>query len=318
MRTEAIRTEDLRGVFPVPPLARKQGPGRPLDLEQNDRIVRHIAGGGITRLIYGGNAFLYHINMADYEQMLDWLSGLDDSLWCIPSIGPGFGRAMEQAALLSKYRFPMAMMLPSGDPRDAAGIAVGVAEVAQAAGIPLMAYVKDENNLGGDKERGLDALAGLIDRGICRAIKYAVVRENPAQDAYLTSLLRRIDRKYVISGIGERPAVAHTRDFQLPGFTTGSGCVAPALSQLLFELCSRKSWAEAESVRGLFLPLEDLRDAYGPARVLHHAVELAGIAAAGPILPLLSACNEEQLSRVAPAAQALCAARAPMAYASRR
>ena len=36
------------------------------------------------------------------------------------------------------------------------------------------------------------------------------------------------------------------------------------------------------------MPLEDLRDAWGPARVLHHATELAGIAPTGPIPPFVS------------------------------
>ena len=54
--------------------------------------------------------------------------------------------------------------------------------------------------------------------------------------------------------------------------------------------CSRRAgisnWTEAEALRADFMPLEDIRDAWGPARVLHHATELSGIAPAGPIPPL--------------------------------
>ena len=50
--------------------------------------MAHIARAGITRLIYGGNAFLYHVTLAEYEQMLDWLTGLPDPLLAIPSAGP--------------------------------------------------------------------------------------------------------------------------------------------------------------------------------------------------------------------------------------
>jgi hypothetical protein len=53
------------------------------------------------------------------------------------------------------------------------------------------------------------------------------------------------------------------------------------------------------------MPLEDLRDAWGPARVLHHATDLAGIAPTGPIPPYVSALDEQQLSRLAPVARAL-------------
>ena len=72
-----------------------------------------------------------------------------------------------------------------------------------------------------DREKGLDAVGRLFDDGVCIGIKYAVVRENPAQDDYLDGLLKRVNRTSVISGIGERPAVTHLRDWKLPGFTTG-------------------------------------------------------------------------------------------------
>jgi hypothetical protein len=55
-----------------------------------------------------------------------------------------------------------------------------------------------------------------------RGHQYAVVRTDPARDTYLDGLLKRVDRQRVISGIGERPAVIHLRDWQLSGFTTGS------------------------------------------------------------------------------------------------
>src|SRR6267378_8686392 len=101
MKTKNIIAEDLRGVFAVPPLARRSDTARSIDFEQNNLIVRHITSGGITRLIYGGNAFLYHFALAEYEQLLDWLAGLD--AWAIPSVGPDYGRAIDQAALLRKH-----------------------------------------------------------------------------------------------------------------------------------------------------------------------------------------------------------------------
>src|SRR5204863_8646011 len=144
-------------------------------------------------------------------------------------------------------------------------------------------YLKEENNFGADQEAGLDVVARLVDASVCVSIKYAVVRQNPAEDAYLESLLRRVERHRVVSGIGERPAVVHLRDWKLPGFTTGSGCVAPRLSNSLFAACQRGDFDQAETLRANFLPLEDLRDGWGPARVLHSATELADIATTGPI-----------------------------------
>ncbi len=294
MKTNSISPEDLRGVFAVLPLARRRDASRSLDLAQNDLIVRHIVSGGITRLIYGGNAFLYHITLAEYEELLEWLAGLSDQLWIIPSIGPSYGRAMDQAKLLRKFQFPCAMVLPCSDPSDAAGLERGYREIAEATDAALIVYLKDERNFGADKERGLDAMARLLDDGVCVGIKYAVVRNDPSRDAYLEALLSRVDRKSVISGIGERPAVVHLRDWKLPGFTTGSGCIAPRLSQMLFAACARQDFDEAEALRAEFISLEDLRDQWGPAKVLHSAIESAGIAETGDIPPFVSDLSEEQ------------------------
>jgi dihydrodipicolinate synthase/N-acetylneuraminate lyase len=305
MKTTPVSIEDLRGVFPVPPLARKSDARRSIDFDQNNRIVRHIANGGMTRFLYGGNAFLYHITLAEFEALLDWLSRFADNLWAIPSLGPSYGRAIDQAAILRRYRFPCAMMLPCGDPRDAAGLERGLREIAEESGTPLILYLKDENNFGPDREAGLDVVARLVDDGVCVAIKYAVVRQNPANDAYLESLLKRVDRNRVVSGIGERPAVIHMRDWKLPGFTTGSGCIAPRLSNQIFEACIRNDFDAAERLRAEFLPLEDLRDAWSPAKVLHHATSLAAVAETGPVPPFLSALSEEQLRKLAPVASLL-------------
>ena len=40
-----------------------------------------------------------------------------------------------------------------------------------------MLYLKEEMNMGADLMAGLDAVARLVEEGVCIAIKYAVVRE---------------------------------------------------------------------------------------------------------------------------------------------
>jgi dihydrodipicolinate synthase/N-acetylneuraminate lyase len=307
MKRTPLAPDDLRGVFAVPPLPRRGSARRPIDFAENDRLVRHMAAGGLTRFLYGGNAFLYHVTLAEYEELLRWLSGFADDHWAIPSVGPSFGRAMDQAALLRRHRFPCAMALPSGDPRDASGLEAGLREIADTAGLGLILYLKDEGNFGTDKDAGLDVVARLVDAGVCVGIKYAVIRPDPAQDPYLEGLLRRVDRKLVISGIGERPAAAHLKHFRLPGFTTGSGCLAPGLSHGLFQACAVSNWAAAEALRSHFIPLEDKRDAWGPARVLHAAIDVAGVAATGPVPPFVSALGDTQRAELAPVARALLA-----------
>jgi dihydrodipicolinate synthase/N-acetylneuraminate lyase len=302
--------QTLAGVYAVPPLARQDGPRRGIDLDANDRICGHIVAGGVTRLLYGGNAFLYHVSLDDFAELLAWMASAPDSLWMIPGIGPSFGRALDQAGVLRSFPFPCAMLLPCGDPRDADGLEAGAREIAQRAGMPLILYLKEPANWGHDEATGLDAVARLVRDGVAVGIKYAVVRQDPSSDPYLESLLARVDRRVVISGIGERPAVVHLEQWGLPGFTTGSGCVAPALSQSIFESCAAGAFADAGTAREAFIPLEDLRDAWGPARVLHAAVELAGVAATGPIPPFVSALSGDQRRALEPVAVALMAANA--------
>jgi dihydrodipicolinate synthase/N-acetylneuraminate lyase len=95
------------------------------------------------------------------------------------------------------------------------------------------------------------------------------------------------------------------RERGLPGFTTGSGCLAPALCSDLFEACARQDFGRALAVRESFIPLEDQRDAWGPARVLHAALEACDVARTGPIPPFVTALSDAQRAELAPVAREL-------------
>jgi dihydrodipicolinate synthase/N-acetylneuraminate lyase len=305
MSRDPLTLEDVWGVYAVPPLPRKANAARSLDLDAAERVAKHIADGGISKFLYGGNAFLYHITLDEYDTLLGWLDGFPEPRMPIPSVGPSYGRAIDQAKLLRRYSFSCAMLLPCSDPRDARGLEAGIREIADAVGIPLIVYLKSEDAFGSDLEAGLDAVARLVDDGVCAAIKYAVVREDPLDDRYLASLLARVDRRRIVSGMGERPAIVHLQDFELGGLTTGSGCIAPFLCSALLTACEDNNWHAADALRAEFLPLEDLRDAWGPARVLHHATELAGVASTGPIPPYVSPLSSEYVAELAPVARHL-------------
>jgi dihydrodipicolinate synthase/N-acetylneuraminate lyase len=300
-----MATLDLDGIFAVPPLPRRPDAKRTLDLDAAEQLARHIEAGGITRFLYGGNAFLYHATLGEFEMLAGWLASFAAPRRAIPSIGPSFGHALDQARILCAHHFPAVMMLPCGDPRDARGIEAGFREIADAAGTPLIVYLKSEDAFGGDKAAGLDAIGRLIDDRVAVAIKYAVVLDDPSRDSYLDALLWRVDRAKIISGMGERPAIVHLCDTKLGGLTTGSGCIAPRRCQELFDAARRGDRAPAEAIRSRFMPLEDLRDAWGPARVLHHAAALAAIAPTGPIPPYISPLAEDQIDRLRPVASAL-------------
>jgi dihydrodipicolinate synthase/N-acetylneuraminate lyase len=262
MKRSPVTPQDLNGVIAVPSLPRRSDdPRRAPDFAEARRLVDRIAGAGITRFMFGGNAFFQHITLREYAAALEWMAGLPDSWWVLPSAGPSYGRLMDQAEILRGRGFPAVMMLPCSDPRDAAGLEVGLREFADAAGAGIILYLKSEDTFSTDIEAGLDAIGRLCADGTCVGIKYAIVRADPGRDPYLEGLLRRVPRHLVASGIGERPAIVHLRDWGLSGFTTGSGCVAPRWTQTLFELCRSGQWEDAERIRQRFLPLEDRRDA---------------------------------------------------------
>src|SRR3954468_22686669 len=305
MSTTTVSPSDLAGVFAVPPLPRRGDAKRRIDFDAAEAVARHIQDGAITRYLSGGNAVRCRITLDEYETLLGWLDTFEERRWPIPSVGPSFDRAIDQAKLLRRYTFRTVMVLPCNDPRDARGMEAGLRDIADACGVPLILYLKSEDGFGADKEAGLDAVGRLVNDGVAVAIKYAVVLDDPRRDSYLDGLLRRVDRQRVISGMGERPAIVHMREFSLQGFTTGSGCIASRSCTRLFEACGAKDWARAEELRSQFMPLEDLRDAWGPARVLHHATELAGITTTGPIPPYISPLDPDQLEQLGPVARAL-------------
>lgn len=289
-----------RSVISVPPFCRdaRLAPSR----KENGKLVRHLEAGGVTTLLYGGNANFYNIASGELPAMLDMLEELAaPESWIIPSCGPDYGKLMDQAPALKARRFPTAMVLPLSFPATPDGVEAGIRRFADAYGKPVIAYVKFENYLRPDQ------LAALVSNGIVCAIKYAIVRSDPARDDYLAELCKVVDRSLIVSGIGERPVVAHFSTFGIRAFTSGSVCVAPRASDAIRVALHAGNFAEAERIREAFLPLEDLRDAISPLRVLHAAVALAGIAETGPALPMLSDLDQANAARVREAAAALAA-----------
>ena len=301
MKSSPVAFEDLTSsVVAVPPLARNDD--FTLDRGANAKLIRHLEGGGITSLLYGGNANFYNIALSEYAATLAFLAetAAPDS-WVIPSVGPDYGKMMDQAALLRDMDFPTVMVLPLSLPATPEGVETGIRHFTERFAKPVICYLKSETYL------EPEAVARLIDDGLVCAVKYAIVCEDPRQDDYLRRLLDLVDARLVVSGIGERPAIVHMREFGLPSFTSGSVCVAPRLSTRILEALHAEDYVTAEAIREYFLPLEDLRDAINPIRVLHAAVTLAGIANMGPVLPLLSDIEAGDQARVRRAAVALSA-----------
>jgi dihydrodipicolinate synthase/N-acetylneuraminate lyase len=301
MNTNPITPEMLASsVIAVPPLARDAE--LKVCATENAKVICHLEDGDIRTLLYGGNAVFYHITLAEYADTLAMLqenAGAETTI--IPSVGPAFGTSLDQAAVLRDFDFPTAMVLPARDIATPEGVATGIRKFAEAYGKPIVLYIKFEGYLEPEHARA------LMDDGVVNWIKYAVVRDNPAQDDYLHQLVDLIDPQRIVSGIGEQPAIVHLRDFGVQSFTSGCVCVAPSLSMKMLVALKAGDFDAAESIRQTFEPLEYIRNAINPIRVLHTALAGAGIANTGPILPLLHEVTDQERANIAEAAKALLA-----------
>lgn len=287
-------------VLAVPPLARNSDFS--LNEADNAKLIRHIETGGIRTLLYGGNANFYHIALSEFDQVLGHLAqAAGENTLVIPSTGPAYGTMIDQARIYRRHKFPTVMVLPQVGITTSAGVEAGVRKFVQAAGLPALLYIKHDGYIEPENVKR------LADDGTISGIKYATVRPDPANDEYLRRLLQVVDRRIIISGIGEQPAIVHMKDFALGGFTSGCVCVAPKLSAAMLTAIRAEQWEQAEVIRRIFRPLEDLRNAINPIRVLHEAVRLAGICDTGPLLPLLTNLQEKDWPAVSDAARQLLA-----------
>jgi dihydrodipicolinate synthase/N-acetylneuraminate lyase len=303
MKTTPVTPADLAAsVLSVPPLARNANFA--IDKAENAKLLNHLRGGGVRTFMYGGNANLYNIGVTELRSLSETLIDLArDDDWMIPSVGSDFGKARDQVTMMRDLPFPTVMVLPHKAQSTAAGVAIGIRKLADAYGRPVIAYVKDEGYV-----EAAD-LGKLVKDGAVCAIKYAIVRDDPKNDAFLSELVNCVDRSKIISGIGERPAIDHLTKFGLQAFTSGSVCIAPGLSMALLRAIKGNDLKEAERVRALFIALEDQRDKHSPLRVLHDAVRLAGIANTGPMQPYLTGFSDPAiLGAIEKAAKELLAA----------
>jgi dihydrodipicolinate synthase/N-acetylneuraminate lyase len=300
MKTTISLADLQASVISVPPLCR-DAQLRP-NAAENAKLIRHIEGGGVTTLLYGGNANFYNIALSEYEAVLDQLeAAAAPNTLIVPAFGPYFGTAMDQAAILARKKFPTAMLLPTVAVSSPKGVQAGVMKLVEKFGKPIVLYIKDQGYV------TLDVVKALIAAGAISWIKYAVVRADPAQDDLLAGLVKTVDPNLIVSGIGEQPAIVHWQKFGIHAFTSGCVCVAPRRSQEMLHALRAGDTAKAEAIRERFNSLESLRNAHGPIPVLHHALALAGIAETGPALPLMANLGDELLSPIKAAAQVLLA-----------
>lgn len=301
MKTTITLEQLTKSVIAVPPFACEGSTD--YCTESNRSLIRHIEAGGVSTLLYGGNANVQNWPVSRFGEWLDTLAGLvADDTWLIPSVGPDGGKISDQAALLAQRNFPAAMLLPFSGPKTDAGFARSVRDFVQASGTQAILYMKSDAYL------SHSVIESLVADGSLFSVKYAIARENTAVDPVLDDLIAAIGKERIVSGFGEPPALPHLEHHKLSGFTAGCVCIAPTLSQDFLKSLQAGDFAKARSQLKVFAALEKLRDAGDPIRVLHTAVTLAGIADMGAPLPFLTEADTALHPQIEAAAQELLAA----------
>lgn len=266
-------------VVAVPPVA--WTPNLDLAEAENHKLIKHIEHGGVGALLYGGNANLYHYDRGRFAALMDLLGEAPaPETAVIPSIGPDFGKLLDESRILRDRKFAGVMALPMSFPTHTAGIEKALRAAADTLTAPLILYIKRENYLAPDRVAAL-----LADGAIC-FVKYAVERPDPAGDQYLSDLCQAIGPGKIASGMGETPIHVHLPDYGLRTYTSGGVCIAPHAAMAILAAYRAGDRAEAVRLSAPFLHFEKVRAAINGFSVMHDAVTLSGIADMGPILPM--------------------------------
>lgn len=277
-------------VVAVPPIALT--PSFDVAVEPNAELVRHILAGGVDILLYGGNANLYHFSLAAYDDALAMMETVAGKARVITSIGPDFGKMLDQAPLIERSQIRDIMLLPTAFPSDSHGVTDGIRRIVSRLGFGIIVYLKRDNYV------RPEVLEKLVADGTVRFVKYAVEREDPADDAYLDAVLSAVGPEHVASGMGETPIADHVGRRGVATYTSGAVCIAPAAATALLATLRAGNLEKAAVLAKPFLEFEQVRSSLGGLQVLHSGVTASGIADMGPMMPMVSVVKERNMTEV--------------------
>lgn len=287
MKTTPFSSPDLtKSILSLPPIARSADGS--LNAVESKKIVDWLSSAAVTTFVYGGVGGFFNISMKEYAPTLDMIEEITPTdAWVVPAIGPDFGKASDQIAILRERDFPTAILLPL-TPVTPKGVATGLRRLSDAYGRPLMVFFKDPNYL-----QAHDAATLLADGVLC-TLEYGIPPEKDGSAPYLSQLLDKVgNASQIIDGAGER-SIPATAKYGLKSFTSGSGIIAPHLSMALLAAVLRDDFETAEAIKSTFAAFDALRAAHAPIPTVHDGVRLAGIAETGPFAPFFS--NIDDLS----------------------
>ena len=262
-----------------------------VDLQGAYKNVRYLVERGVDFIMPAcGTGLVYDMSLQDYEAVVGtFVDAAGDEARVVPGIGPGFGRSLEMGRIAQSLEVAGVMIMPIVGPASAEGVFNGLREITKAVQLPTILY-----------QRRLDIMPVSSVIRLCEmdnvvGLKYAV----EDTEAFEAIAEKAGDRAAMICGMAEDPCITYMERGAI-GFSSGMANFVPRMSLTLLRTFASGDAVEAERLRALMVPFEDLRGERGArysTSALHAAMDYAGLAG-GPVIPFAADVAAEDLPRL--------------------
>lgn len=289
MSSRELTPADCHDVLVVAITPRR--PDGSVDLDGVHGNVTHLIDGGARFLMpMCGTGLVYDATLEEFEAVTGaFVDAAAGRALVVPGIGPGYGRALEMAAIARGLGVAGAMIMPIVGPASPAGVSEGLGRIAERAGFPVVLYQRRLDIM------PVERIVDLCHRDDVAGMKYAV------DD--VQTFRRIVDGAgaacAMVCGMAEDPSVEYLRAGAV-GFSSGMANFVPRLSLNLLAAYGRGDVEEAERLRRMMVPFEDLRGESGArysGSALHAAMDYTGLAG-GPVIPFAEDVEAADLPRL--------------------
>ena len=262
-----------------------------VDLQGAYKNVRHLIERGVDFIMPAcGTGLVYDMDLEDYEALVGtFVDAAGDEARVVPGIGPGFGRSLEMGRIAQSLGVAGVMIMPIVGPASPVGVFIGLREITRCVRLPIILY-----------QRRLDIMPVTDVVRLCEidnvvGLKYAVEDTGAFEDI----AEKAGKRAAMVCGMAEDPCIAYMERGAV-GFSSGMANFVPRMSLTLLRAFASGDTLEAERLRALMVPFEDLRGERGArysASALHAAMDYAGLSG-GPVIPFAEDVATEDLPRL--------------------
>jgi 4-hydroxy-tetrahydrodipicolinate synthase len=251
---------------------------RQIDLPGIKRNVRSLVAAGSKFIMPEcGTGLVYDATLKEYEAVVGaFMDAAEGEAHIVPGIGPGFGRALEMGAIARSLGVAGVMIMPIVGPASAKGVLNGLREITEKVNLPTILYQRRLDIMPVDEVVELCSMDGVV------GLKYAV----DDLETFRRIVAAAGDKAAMVCGMAEDPCIDYM-DQGAIGFSSGMANFVPRMSLAILQRYQQGDKTEAQRLRQLMVPFEDLRGENGArysASALHAAMDYAQLAG-GPVVP---------------------------------